>query len=304
MDPIQSIKPQKDSSFAILLEAQRRKYQLYYIEANDLFIEAGHAKALVTRLEVRDEQQNWFTLSNEKIIELQELDIIFMRKDPPFNMEYIYLTYILELAEQQGVRIINKPQSLRDANEKIFATHFPTLIPPHLVSKQKNKILKFIQQNRDVILKPIDGMGGQQIFLTHHNDVNQDVIIDSLTQFGSQTIMAQQFIPEIREGDKRILLINGEPVPYALNRIPGQNSIRGNMAAGGKAIGIDLTQRDRDICLQLKPILQQKGLFLVGIDIIGDYLTEINVTSPTGIRQLDQQYGINIAGMIFDNIVC
>ncbi|MGD8785773.1 MAG: glutathione synthase, partial [Thioalkalispiraceae bacterium] len=233
---------------------------------------------------------------------LAELDVILMRKDPPFNMDYIYSTYLLEAAEQQGTLIVNKPASLRDCNEKLYTLQFPDCIPPTTVSSSANQLKKFIEQQQDTILKPLDGMGGESIFRVKHDDANLNVIIETLTYKGRRMIMAQRFIPEIVQGDKRILLINGEPVPYALARIPGKGETRGNLAVGGRGEGIELSERDRWICQQVGPRLREIGLLFVGLDVIGDYLTEINVTSPTCIRELDTIFELNISATLMDCI--
>ncbi|HEX9803589.1 MAG TPA: glutathione synthase, partial [Gammaproteobacteria bacterium] len=225
-------------------------------------------------------------------------DVVLMRKDPPFDMEYIYATYLLEQAERKGTLVVNRPQSLRDANEKVFTANFPQCTPPTLITRRAEAIRDFLQQHRDVILKPLEGMGGASIFKVSSGDPNTSVIIETLTGHGSRYAMAQRFIPEIAAGDKRVLLIDGEPVPYALARIPAEGELRGNLAAGGHGVGIPLTGRDYWICEQVAPTLREKGLIFVGLDIIGDYLTEINVTSPTCIRELDKQYGLDIGGQL------
>jgi glutathione synthase len=302
MDPIGSINIKKDSSFAMLLEAQQRSYQIYYMEQADLYLSSQQARASVRSLSVADNPENWFELGEIADIALAELDIILMRKDPPFDMDYIYSTYILEAAEQDGVLVVNKPSSLRDCNEKLFALHFPDCTPPTTVTSSATRLKKFIEQQQDTILKPLDGMGGESIFRVQQDDVNLNVILESLTHKGERLIMAQRFIPEISEGDKRILLIDGEPVPYALARIPGKGETRGNLAAGGRGEGVELTEHDRWICDQVGPRLRELGLLFVGLDVIGDFLTEINVTSPTCIRELDTIYNLNISAKLMDRI--
>lgn len=302
MDPIGDIKPYKDSTFAMLLEAQHRNWEIHYMEFSDLSVRDGRAFANTTRLTLFDKKQNWFEKGDASLLALDELDTILMRKDPPFDMEYIYVTYILQLAHEAGCLVVNNPASLRDANEKLYTSWFPQCCAPGLVSRNAADILMFLQQHKDIILKPLDGMGGASIFRVHESDMNTNVIIETLTHNGNTFCMAQQFIPEISQGDKRILIIDGEPVPFALARIPAEGENRGNLAAGGRAEGIALTERDRWICDQLSDELKNKGLLFVGIDVIGDYLTEINVTSPTCIRELDNLYNLNIAGLLMNSI--
>ena len=302
MDPIGSINYKKDSSLAMLLEAQARGYALYYMEQADLLVSDNQPRANMRPLKVAADPQKWFELEETQNLPLSELDVILMRKDPPFDMDYIFSTYLLELAEQAGVLVVNRAQSLRDANEKLYTLQFPQCTPSTLISCNKNALRDFVVQQKDVILKPLDGMGGASIFRVKQDDANINVIIETLTQQGKRLIMAQQFIPEISEGDKRILLIDGEPIPYALARIPAKGETRGNLAAGGTAVGVELSKQDYWICEQLGQSLRDKGLIFVGIDVIGDYLTEINVTSPTCIRELDSQYGLNISATMFDAI--
>ena len=303
MDPIGDINFKKDSTLAMLLEAQSRGWELYYMEQADLYMAHDVARAQMKPLKVFDNANNWYQLDSAEELALDSLDAILMRKDPPFNMDYIYSTYILEKAEEKGTLIINKPQSLRDANEKLFTNNFAQCMPPTLVSSQAEHLKAFYQQHKDIILKPLDGMGGASVFRIKEGDSNLSVIIETLTEHGNKLTMAQRFIPEITQGDKRILLINGEPVPYALARIPAKGETRANLAAGGEGIGIELTDRDRWICEQVAPLLKAKGLIFVGIDVIGDYLTEVNVTSPTCIRELDKQYNINISALLMDWIM-
>ena len=302
MDPIESINVKKDSSFAMMLEARRRGWELHYMQQSDLFLQDGHTYASMARLEVYDEANKWFNIKKTVTAPVSELDVVLMRLDPPFDMEYIYTTYLLEYAERQGVLVVNKPQSLRDANEKIFTGWFPQCSPPTLVTRQAEHIRAFLNKYKDIILKPPGGMGGKSIFRLQKNDPNISVVIETLTDHASDFTIVQQFIPEISQGDKRILLIDGEPVPYALARIPAKGETRGNLAAGGKGEGMALTERDKWICAQLGPVLKEKGLMFVGIDVIGDYLTEINVTSPTCIRELDALYSLNISGDLLDCI--
>lgn len=302
MDPISAINIKKDSSFAMLLAAQAKGWSLYYMEQQDLFLHQGIVSAEMKPLRVFQNADKWFELGDSQTLPLADLDAILMRKDPPFDMEYIYSTYLLEQAKAAGVLIVNNPQSLRDANEKLYTAWFPQCCPPTLVSRKKHLIREFHQQHHDIILKPLDGMGGASIFRVKHDDPNFSVIIETLTDHGRKSVMVQKFIPEIVDGDKRILMINGEPVPYALARIPAEGETRGNLAAGGRAEGRPLTERDRWICQQVGPTLREKGLLFVGLDVIGNYLTEINVTSPTCIRELDTQFNLNIAADLMDCI--
>ncbi len=302
MDPISAITIKKDSSFAMLLAAQAKGWSLYYMEQQDLFLNQGFVSAEMKPLKVMENADNWFELGESQTLPMADLDVVLMRKDPPFDMEYIYSTYLLEQAQAAGVLVVNNPQSLRDANEKLYTAWFPQCCPATLVTRKAELLRGFQQQYRDIILKPLDGMGGASIFRVQDNDPNFSVIIETLTHYGKTSVMAQQFIPEIADGDKRILMINGEAVPYALARIPAKGETRGNLAAGGSAQGRPLTERDRWICQQVGPTLREKGLLFVGLDIIGNYLTEINVTSPTCIRELDQQFNLNIAGDLMDSI--
>jgi glutathione synthase len=302
MDPLEGIKTVKDSSFAMLLAAQKRGWTIHYMQQSDLYMKDSTAMARTCVTEVRDDPDNWFNTETPNDIELSSLDVILMRKDPPFDMEYITTTYLLEMAEREGALIVNRASSLRDANEKFFITHFPQCCTPMVVSRDQERIRHFINQQKDVIVKPLDGMGGVSIFRVSPEDPNLSVILESVTEHGSKTVMAQQFIPQISEGDKRILLINGEAVPYALARIPASGETRGNLAAGGSGVGIELNDRDHWICQQLGPTLREMGILFAGIDVIGDYLTEINITSPTCIRELDKQYSLNIADQLMDSI--
>tara|TARA_R110000772_G_scaffold152999_8_gene263948 strand:- start:657 stop:1607 length:951 start_codon:yes stop_codon:yes gene_type:complete len=302
MDPIQKIQVKKDSTLAMLLAAQDRGWSLSYIEQPDLYLDNGIAMTEVRSLEVRNNLQDWFSLGESERKALAEFDVILMRKDPPFDNEYIYTTYILEAAENQGVLVVNKPRSLRDCNEKVFATQFPQCCPPVLVTCSAKLLREFHKKHEDVIFKPLDGMGGTSIFRIKPGDPNLSVIMETLTGHGQHQIMAQKFIPEIVAGDKRILMIDGKPVEYALARIPAVMETRGNLAAGGTAKGIPLTDRDRWICEQVGPALKDKGLIFVGLDVIGDYLTEINVTSPTCIRELDAAFDLNIGSDLMECI--
>lgn len=302
MDPIARINYKKDSTLAMLWAAQARGWELYYMEQHDLYLEQGVARARMTPLEVFHDPENWFALGQPQDSDLSELDVVLMRKDPPFDNEFIYSTYILEEAELKGSLIVNRCHSLRDCNEKIFATHFPQCCPPVLVSGDTERLLAFHEQHSDVIFKPLDGMGGTAIFRVREDDHNVNVILETLTGHGSHTIMAQRFIPEIAQGDKRILMINGEPIPYCLARVPREGETRGNLAAGGTGRPQPLSDRDLWIADQIGPTLREKGLLFAGLDIIGDYLTEINVTSPTCIREIDDGYGLDIGGQLMDCI--
>jgi glutathione synthase len=302
MDPIESINYKKDSSLAMLWAAQDRGWALFYLRPSQLFLDNGKARAISQPLTVFRDEHRWFELGAASTINLGDLDAILMRKDPPFDNEYIYNTYILEAAEKQGALVVNKPASLRDCNEKVFATQFPQCCPPHLVTADGSLLKAFHRQHQDVIFKPLDGMGGSLIFRLKADDPNVSVIIEALTQHGTQTIMAQKFIPDIINGDKRILIVDGEPMPYGLARIPAQGETRGNLAAGGTGVPSALTPRDYWICEQVIPALKEKGLLFVGLDVIGDYLTEINVTSPTCIREIDNIHHLDIAGKLMSAI--
>jgi glutathione synthase len=296
MDPIDKIKVSKDSSFAMLLAAQARGWTLWYMELNDLWLCDGEAYGEMRALQVRDDPNSWFTLGQPQNAPLSSLSVILMRKDPPFDLEYIIATYLLEQAEAAGTLVVNKPQSLRDANEKLYTAWFPQCCAPNLVTRRATDLRDFLQTHQEIILKPLDGMGGQSIFRIAEGDVNLSVIIETITQHEQRFVMAQRFIPEIKQGDKRILLVDGEPIPYALARIPAAGEVRGNLAAGGHGEGIALSKRDKWICSQVGSVLREKGLIFVGLDVIGHFLTEINVTSPTCIRELDRLYGLDIAG--------
>ena len=301
MDPIQSIKINKDSTFAMLLEARARGWEVWYMELGDLCL-WGEAKAVMRPLEVTDDPNGWFQLGQPVEQDLRWLDVVLMRKDPPFDMEYIYATYMLELAQRGGALVVNDPRALRDTNEKLSATWFPGCIPPTLVARSHARLKEFLAEHHRAVLKPLDGMGGASVFSFAEGDPNVNVIMETLTDGGRRFVMAQKFIPEIADGDKRILLVDGEPVPHALARIPAAGEFRGNLATGGTGVGVDLSARDLEICRQVGPMLKARGLLLVGLDVIGDYLTEINVTSPTCIRELDRIYSLNIAALLLDAI--
>ena len=302
MDDISSIKPIKDSSFAMMLEAQKRGWEIYTFDSPDMFYEGGKVVANARKTFVRDSEIDWYECDDEEVLPLNKTDVVFMRKDPPFDMDYIYATYLLEQAENSGVLVVNKPSSLRDANEKLFALNFPECIPQTLVSSSIKKLSEFISEIKTAVVKPLDGMGGTDIFKLTEGDKNIEEVLLKITNQGSRYIMAQEFLPEIKDGDKRILLINGKPVDYALARLPAEGSFKGNLAAGAKGIGQPLSERDRYLCAQIAPMLIEKGLIFVGLDVIGDYITEINVTSRTCIRELDSQFNLNISSMLLDEV--
>lgn len=302
MDPIARISFKKDSSLAMLLAAKARGWTLFYMQQEDLYSRTGQTLARMRPLDVFDDPQRWFELGEEFDAPLTDLDVVLMRKDPPFDNEYVYSTYLLEQAESAGLLVVNRPQSLRDCNEKFFATQFSDCTPPTLVSRRADILRGFAAEHGDVILKPLDGMGGSSIFRHRAGDPNLSVILETLTNHGSQQIMAQRYIPEILQGDKRILMIDGEPVPYCLARIPAQGETRGNLAAGGSGEARPLSERDREIAARVGPALREKGLLFVGLDVIGDYLTEINVTSPTCIREIDRAFGTRIGERLMDAI--
>ena len=303
MDPIRDISFKKDTTLAMLNAAQQRGWELIYIEQRGLYLEDGKAMAIMQDLSVKMDPDDWYTLGPEQRQSLSTVDVILMRKDPPFNREYIYSTYMLEQAEREGVLVVNKPQALRDFNEKVSATLFPQCCTPVLVTQDKDLLMEFHNTHGDVIFKPMDGMGGTGIFRLKLSEPNVSVIIETLTEYGTRQIMAQTFIPEIStSGDKRILMINGESIGYALARLPAKNETRGNLAAGGTAKGVELSDRDRWICEQVGPTLKENGLLFVGIDVIGDYMTEINVTSPTCVRELDEAFNLDISGQLMDCI--
>lgn len=300
MDPVAGINIKKDSTFAMMLEAQRRGHELLYMEPSDLWVHGGQARASLRSITVRDDPEDWFELGETRDEPLADLDILLMRRDPPFDMDYVQLTYALELAEAEGVLVVNRPQALRDANEKFFITHFPQCCVPFAITRQSARIQSFAEANGKCVVKPLDGMGGESIFQLNPGDPNQKVILEAITGNDTELVMVQQYIPEITEGDKRILLVDGEAVPYALARLPGAGDFRGNLAKGGTGKGVPLNDRDRWICEQVAPTLRAMGILFAGLDVIGDWLTEINVTSPTCIRELDAEFGLNIAGQLFD----
>jgi len=302
MDPIEGINIKKDSSFAMLLEAQHRDWEIFYILVNGLRLHNDHVQADAQSVQLYDDPQKWHELGDKETIDLTSLDVVLMRKDPPFDMEYIYVTYLLELASRQGVLVVNRPDSLRDCNEKLYTAWFPQCCPPTLVSRKLDDYNTFLAEQQNIVIKPLDGMGGKSIFTVHAQDRNRNVVFETLTDHEQRFAIAQRYIPEISEGDKRILLVDGKPVPYALARIPSDQDSRGNLAAGATSKGVEQLDKDQWICQQVGPELSKRGLLFVGLDVIGDYMTEINVTSPTCIRELDALYQLNISSDLFDAI--
>jgi glutathione synthase len=302
MDPIENIAYKKDSTLAMLWAAADRGWSLHYMTQTDLYISNGQARANSSPLQVHKNPDHYYDLGDAADIALGELDVILMRKDPPFDKEFLYTTHILEMANQQGAWVINRPQSLRDCNEKLFAQQFPQCGPTQIVTRDPRRLRAFHEAHDDIVMKPLDGMGGSSVFRVKKDDANLGVIIETLTNHGRETVMAQVFLPEIKDGDKRILLIDGEPVPYCLARIPAEGETRGNLAAGGTGRAQPLTERDRWIAAQVADTVREKGLLFVGLDVIGDSLTEINVTSPTCIREIDAQFGTDIGGQFMDCI--
>ncbi|MBS1270431.1 MAG: Glutathione synthetase [Gammaproteobacteria bacterium] len=302
MDPIGSIQVRKDSTYAMLLEVQSRGWPIHYMEMNDLTVRDGEPFARFKPLTLFEDDNRWFEYGAGSSIALSKLDIILMRKDPPFNLEYIYCSYILERAEQRGVLVVNRPRALRDANEKMYIAWFPQCTPPTLVSREFSDLRAFLHEHSDIILKPLEGMGGASVFRVTERDPNISVIMETLTRHRSRYVMAQRYIPEIREGDKRILMVDGEPLPYVLARVPAPGESRGNLAAGASSEGRELTERERWIAGEVGPSLKEKGILFAGLDIIGDYLTEINITSPTCIRELDAHFSVNISAHLMDVI--
>ena len=302
MDPIESINFKKDSTLAMMLEAQSRKHQLFYMTPDSLYINEKGAFAIAKTLQVKNDPTGWFDFKEEKQIKLSELDVILMRQDPPFNSNYIYNTYVLESAEKEGVLVVNKPSSLRDCNEKVFATEFPECCTPFLVTSDPNLLKSFIEDHGDTVIKPLDGMGGSSIFRLRYSDPNLNVILETITKSFTTKVMIQTYIPEITDGDKRILLINGNPMDAAVARVPAEGELRGNLAAGASAVARSLTEKDLWICEQVGPKLKDLGLVLVGLDIIGDYLTEINVTSPPCFREYESLCDIDVAHSFIEEV--
>ena len=302
MDPVAGIKVEKDTTLALLLAAQRREWEIHYMEMDDVYLIGNTARASARVMTVADDASDWYQLRQRTELALSDLDVILMRKDPPFNMEYIYMTYILEHAAARGTLVVNDPAALRNVNEKAFITQFPQCIAPTLISRNAQQIHAFLEQHGQVVLKPLDGMGGASVFRVDKEDSNRNVIVETLTRNSQSFIMAQQYLAAIEQGDKRILLVDGRPLEHALARIPKSGDIRGNLAAGGTGKGIDLSERDYWICEQVGPRLRAMGLVFVGLDVIGDYLTEINITSPTCVRELERLYDCDIAGKVMDCI--
>jgi len=303
MDPIGAIKPAKDSTLGVLLAAQARGWQLFYAEQKDLWLRDGVALGSLAPLKVFDDLANWFTLGQAQNGKLGEFDVILMRKDPPFDTEYIYTTYILERAQIQGALVCNRPQGLRDMNEKVYTAWFPECCAPTLITRDMHAMREFLREQGKAVCKPLDGMGGKSIFVLEQGDKNRNVVFETLTGYGTRYAIMQRYLPEIvTAGDCRIILVNGEPVPFALQRIPTAEDNRGNLAAGARAESRPLNQRDRWLCAQIGPKLRAAGMLFVGLDVIGDYVTEINVTSPTGIRELNKKHGVDIGAMLVDAI--
>ncbi|HJP38459.1 MAG TPA: glutathione synthase [Gammaproteobacteria bacterium] len=302
MDPISQINPAKDSTLAMLLEAQTRGYEIRYFEQLDLYLTDGEPRGFGRTLRVADDPSSWYELDDPADQSLADLDIMLMRKDPPFDTEYIFTTYILERAELAGTLIVNKPATLRDMNEKMFTAWFPECCPPTLITRTRSQLRAFLTEQEKIVVKPLDGMGGRSIFVVSHNDNNANVIFETLTDYDTKFSMAQKYIPEITTGDKRILLVNGQPTQSVLARIPPADDNRGNLVAGALPEARELTERDRWICAQVGPILRERGVLFAGLDVIGDYLTEINVTSPTGIRELFKLAGLDIARQLMDAV--
>ena len=302
MDPIETINVKKDSTLAMMIEAQGKGHEIIYITSDSLFIKSGIAYASSNRMEVKNDLSDWFTKEEETIIELSELDSILMRQDPPFNSGYIYNTYVLEMAARQGVNIFNNPRSLRDCNEKVYATEFPQCCTKHLVTSRKDFLTDFVLENKDTVIKPLDGMGGASIFRVKANDPNLNVILETITNHFTEKVMIQEFIPEISEGDKRILIVDGKPMNASIARVPAEGELRGNLAAGASAVAKSLSERDLWICEEVGPSLVEKGLILVGLDIIGDYLTEINVTSPTCFKEYKELCDIDVAKIFIESV--
>jgi glutathione synthase len=300
VDPLDSFKVYKDTTFAIMREAAARGHALYAMEQEDLALRGGTVHGGARRIHLTGEKSRWYRAEEAAAVPLRDFDAVLMRKDPPFDMEYVYSTYLLELAETQGARVYNRPRGIRDWNEKMAVARFPQLAPPTLVTRREALIREFLAEHGDVILKPLDGMGGASVFRARQGDPNVNVIIETVTHFGRRTIMAQLYIPQIQEGDKRVLVIGGRAVPHSLARIPKPGETRGNLAAGGTGVAQALTKRDREIADTLGPVLAKEGLLLAGLDVIGDWLTEVNVTSPTCFQEITEQTGFNVPGMFLD----
>jgi glutathione synthase len=303
MDPIDSIKPAKDTTLAMMLAAQKRGWELWYAEQHDLWLRDGVAFGRLRPVRVRDDLKDWFELGEAQTARLASFDAVLMRKDPPFDMEYIYTTYILERAEQEGALIVNRPQGLRDMNEKVYTAWFPQCCAPTLITRNMADMHAFLREHGRAVCKPLHGMGGRSIFVIDQGDKNANVIFETQTEYGTRYAIVQKYLPEIvTTGDSRVLVIDGEPAPYALARIPTEHDNRGNLAAGAKGQGRELSERDRWLVSQIGPTLRERGMLFVGLDVIGDYVTEINVTSPTGVRELDKQFKTEIAALLMNAI--
>jgi len=303
MDPIAAIKPAKDTTLAMMLAAQRRGWRLEYLELQNLWLRDGEAWGRARPVSVRDDTHDWHTLGDPVDCRLGGFDAILMRKDPPFDTEYIYATYILERAELAGALVVNRPQGLRDMNEKVYTAWFPECCAPTLITRDMHDMHEFLREHSRIVCKPLHGMGGKSIFVVETGDKNAGVIFETLTDYGSRYAIVQRYIPDIvRTGDSRVILVDGEPVPYALARMPSAADHRGNLAAGAKGVGRPLNDRDRWLAARIGPALRDHGMLFVGLDVIGDYVTEINVTSPTGVREIDRQFGTDIGGALMDAI--
>ena len=302
MDPIETIKPSKDSTLAMLIAAKRRGFRIVYLMQSGLSVREGAPIGRGRFLDVEDSSERWFSYGDAWSGPLESLDVVLMRKDPPFDMEYIYTTYILQLAEERGLLVVNRPSALREINEKAYTAWFAHCTPPTVITRSRADLLDFLAEQSAIVLKPLDGMGGRSVFVVTKGDPNTNVIIETLTHDGARFTMAQRYVPEIADGDKRVLLIDGQPVEYALARIPAPGESRGNLVMGARGEGRELTARDRWLAAEVGPTLADKGVLFAGLDVIGDYLTEINVTSPTGIRELDRQFGIDIAARLLDSV--
>jgi glutathione synthase len=300
LDPLDSLKTYKDTSFAIMREAAGRGHQLYSIMQEDLVWRPGAVTGFAQDLALTGDKYKWYEAGEPQERSLAAFDAVIMRKDPPFDMEYVYSTYLLELAEANGARVFNSPRAIRDTNEKMAIARYPQFTAPTMVTRHETLLRRFLDEHGDIILKPLDGMGGTSVFRLHRSDPNIGVVMETLTHYGRRTIMAQRYIPDIVKGDKRVLLIDGEPVPYCLARIPKPGETRGNLAAGGRGVAQPLSARDREIAATIGPELAREGLLLVGLDVIGDYLTEVNVTSPTCFQEITEQTGYNVAGQMVD----
>lgn len=302
LDPLDSLKTYKDSSVAMMREAARRGHALSALEQKDIVWQGGRVLGHARTLELSGEQDEWYRTGPAEAVPLSRFDAVLMRKDPPFDMEYVYSTYLLELAQSEGARVVNDPRAVRDFNEKLAIARYARYTAPTLVTRQESLIREFLSEHGDIVVKPLDGMGGHSVFRIHRGDHNLNVILETLTHYGTRTVMAQRHIPEIARGDKRVLVIGGKPVPYALARIPKEGEHRGNLAAGGTGVAQMLSARDREIAETLGPDLLARGLLIVGLDVIGDWLTEVNVTSPTCMQEIMQQTGFNVAGMVIEAV--